>query len=253
MRIVAVGDFGVGGEAQRRIGESVERFVERRGADVLVTLGDNDYTLGVDFAANWRASFGWLADAGVLVAGTIGNHDWELDRGEYEFATLGMPGRYYTRTVGNVALFLLDSNVVDREQTQWLARSLKRSDARWKIVAFHHPPYNCGNHPGSDAVQAAWIPLFERYGVDLVLAGHDHNYQRFRSRAGVTYVVHGAGGQRLYERTVCAEGHPKLRRFRSSHGFLTVTARRKKLVVRAMNTGPWAIDRVAVRHRPSKP
>ena len=66
VRIVAVGDFGVGGEAQRRIGESVERFVERRGADVLVTLGDNDYTLGVDFAANWRASFGWLADAGVL-------------------------------------------------------------------------------------------------------------------------------------------------------------------------------------------
>ena len=114
-------------------------------------------------------------------------------------------------------------------------------------------PYTCGRYLGADAVQAAWVPLFETYGVDLVLAGHDHEYQWFSKERGVTYLVNGAGGQRLYERTACAKGNPKLLRFRRSHGFLAVTARRKKLVVRAMNTGPWAIDRLTLRHQRGKP
>ncbi len=74
-RIVAVGDFGVRGDAQLRIGESIRRFVERRGSALLVTLGDDDYTPGVDFESNWDASFDWLTGERVAVAGTIGNHD----------------------------------------------------------------------------------------------------------------------------------------------------------------------------------
>ena len=74
----------------------------------------------------------------------IGNHDARVEGGRYEFRTLGMRGRYYKRTAGPAELFLLDSNRVDSAQTAWLARSLARSKARWKIAVFHHPAFTCG-------------------------------------------------------------------------------------------------------------
>ena len=158
-----------------------------------MTLGDNDYTRGRSFRANWVSSFGWLGSAGVDVAGTLGNHDVEFGRGRYEFALLRMPGPYYVRRVNEVELIVLDSTAITAAQTRWLERTLARRSGFRRIVAFHHPPYTCGGHLGSATVRKAWVPLFERYGVRLVLNGHDHNYQRFE-RNGVTYVVHGGGG-----------------------------------------------------------
>ena len=77
---------------------------------MLVTLGDNDYTRGASFATNWTSTFGWLSSAGVGVAGTLGNHDVEVDRGRYEFDLLGIPAPYYVRRVKDVQLIVLDSN-----------------------------------------------------------------------------------------------------------------------------------------------
>ena len=124
--IVAIGDFGVGGVWQRATGASVERFAERREADALITLGDNDYTESPpSFRANWLDSFGWAAADGLLVAGTLGNHDVRVRGGRYEFELLGMPGRYYRRELGQVELFLLDSNRHRRRPAR-VARSRSR-------------------------------------------------------------------------------------------------------------------------------
>ena len=101
----------------------MKRFERRYPAELLVTLGDNDYTASPSsFRRNFRAAFGWLAGSDVEIAGTLGNHDYAVDDGAYQLATLGMPARYYTRRIGEAELFLLDSNRVTRAQTTWLRR-----------------------------------------------------------------------------------------------------------------------------------
>ena len=91
--VLAIGDFGVGGRserADRRRRSSASRPPGR--STLLVTLGDNDYTeRPAAFRSNWRDSFGWAFADGILVAGTLGNHDVRVDRGRYEFGLLGMP------------------------------------------------------------------------------------------------------------------------------------------------------------------
>lgn len=220
-------------------------YESRHPADLLVTLGDNDYTRGVSFATNWTSTFGWLSAAGVGVAGTLGNHDVQFDRGRYEFDLLRMPAPYYIRRVKDVELIVLDSNAVTTAQTRWLKRTLAKRSGFRRIVVFHHPAYTCGGHLGSEAVQRAWVPLFERYGVRLVLSGHDHNYQRFKRR-GVTYVVHGGGGARFYELRPCPGGYPVRVRGRLERGFLHLTVADGAVDVQVLDLAGKAIDRFRV-------
>lgn len=244
---LATGDFGVGGAAEQATGTSMQRFEARRSAGMLVLLGDNDYTQSPErFRENWRASFGWARRSGLRVAGTIGNHDYVVDKGRYEFRLLGMPGPYYTRRIGDAQLFLLDSNNVNDRQTAWLDAALAASTATWKIAAFHHPPYTCGGHFGSIAVQRRWVPLFKQHGVQLVLSGHDHNYQRFASRNGVTYVVHGGGGAVLYPTKRCPTSYPRRLRGRSVHGFLEVVVGEDTLDVSAVDLRGRITDRLSL-------
>jgi 3',5'-cyclic AMP phosphodiesterase CpdA len=230
VRLIAVGDFGVGGDAQRRFGADVRAFEARNPADLLVALGDNDYTESPDaFHANWEESFGWTRAAGVNVTGVLGNHDVRVEGGRYEFDELRMPRRYFRRAVGSVELYLLDSNNVDAAQTTWLRRTLARSRARWRIAVAHHPAFSCGTYSSHPAVVARWVPLFERYRVRLVLAGHDHNYQRFAPRRGVRYVVHGGGNPRLYPLKRCPAGYPRRVRGAPERGFVYLVARPRRL------------------------
>ena len=246
-RLVAIGDFGVGGDRQRRTGAAVEGFAEPRRVDALVTLGDNDYTEDpIAFQSNWLGSFGWAAADGLLVAGTLGNHDVRVDGGRYEFELLGMPGRYYRRRLGNVELFLLDSNRLEEAQLAWLDSALASSRARWKVVAMHHPAYSCGGYLGDRRVRRRLRPIFELYGVDLVLAAHDHNYQRFAERNGVTYVVHGGGGARLYPLQDCPGWFPPRVKAREQRGWLYFRADARSLRVRAISRWGGVQDRFAI-------
>jgi 3',5'-cyclic AMP phosphodiesterase CpdA len=246
--LLAVGDFGVGGSRQQALGTALRRFEERNPADALVTLGDNDYTASpARFRANWAAAFDWLEAAGVSVAGTLGNHDVEVQRGRYQFQTLGMPGPYYRRRVGDVELFMLDSNAPTWRQTRWLDRSLSGSTARWKITVFHHPAFTCGAYRAHALVLQRWVPLFERYGVRLVLSGHDHNYQRFRARRGVTYVVHGGGSGYFYRLSACPRSYPRRVRARPEQGFLYVVVRADRLDGYAVNMAGRRTDSFTLR------
>jgi acid phosphatase len=242
--ILGVGDFGVGGERQRALGAAMRAYEERNPSELLVTMGDNDYTEGRSFASSWRASFGWLPAAGVDVAGALGNHDVRFRRGRYQFRLLHMPGRYYVRRVNEVEVIVLDSTAVTTAQTRWLRRTLAQRTGFRRIAVFHHPPYTCGTYLGHAAVQRSWVPLFERYGVRLVLNGHDHNYQRF-IRNGVTYVVHGGGaGLRPVRR--CPHSYPLRPAFRAVRGFVHVTVEETGFLVRIVDYGGRAIDRFRV-------
>jgi tartrate-resistant acid phosphatase type 5 len=235
------------------MGAAVERFAAGRQVDALVTLGDNDYTeRPAAFRRNWQASFGWASADSLLVAGTLGNHDIRVDRGRYEFELLGMPHRYYEQRVGEVALFLLDSTLLGDHQLRWLEAALAASDAPWKVVAMHHPAFSCGGYRGTRRVRRRLVPVLERGGVDLVLAAHDHNYQRFARRHGVLYVVHGGGGARLYPLARCPSWFPARRVERRKHGYLFLRAEETWLRVRAIGPGGWRYDDFALR-RPNTP
>jgi hypothetical protein len=242
-RILAVGDFGVGGTAERATGSAMMAWESAHPADLLLTLGDNDYTESPPaFRSNWHDAFGWLDAAGVEVRGTLGNHDVRVQGGRYELDTLNMPAKHYERSLADLDLFVLNSNSVGDRQTAWLERHLAASTATWKVVSFHHPAYTCGGYLSNAAVVARWVPLFRKYGVQLVLAGHDHNYQRFAPSHGVTYVVHGGGGQELYGLRSCPSGYPTRAFARKRHGFLDLVVRPDALRLRAVTLSGRVLD-----------
>jgi 3',5'-cyclic AMP phosphodiesterase CpdA len=244
---LAAGDYGVGGSREAALGLGMKRFEARHPANMLVTLGDNDYVGSpARFRANWQKAFGWARRSGLRVGGVLGNHDYELGRGAYELKTLGMPGRYYTRKLGDVQLFFLDSNAITTRQTRWLEQQLSESTATWKIALFHHPPYTCAGHAGDADVVRSWVPLFGSYGVQLVLSGHDHNYQRFAPQNGVTYVVHGGGAAGLYRTRRCPRSYPPRVRARSVHGFLYAAVTEDRLDVSAIATSGGVSDHFAL-------
>lgn len=244
---LAAGDYGVGGSAELSLGLRMHRYEVRNPADMLVVLGDNDYTQSPSrFRTNWQRAFGWARRAGLKVGGVLGNHDYEVANGRYELRTLGMPSPYYTRTLGDVQLFFLDSNAVNDRQTAWLDQQLSSSSATWKVALFHHPPYTCGGHSGAADVQRRWVPLFEKYKVQLVLSGHDHNYQRFAAKNGVTYVVDGGGGAGLYQLHGCPSSYPTRVRARYEHSFLYVTATADQLNVSEVNLSGKVRDHFAL-------
>jgi hypothetical protein len=246
-RLIAIGGYGMCGPTQMQFGAAVRSFASTRNTAMLLTLGDNDYSRNTAFDANWQESFGWVDRVGIPISGALGNHDIEASDGSQVFERLNMPGPYYTRTVGSIDVFVLNSNDVSGAQTRWLGRALRRSDARWKVATMHHPAHTCGGHRSSDAVREHWVPLFEKFGVQLVLAGHDHNYQRFRARNRVNYLVHGGGGRPAHPLRACDLGEPKLVQARAVVGLLSIVARKKALVVKAINLRGRQIDRVAIR------
>jgi hypothetical protein len=86
-----------------------------------------------------------------------------------------------------------DGTAPDSTQGQWLQASLAASTARWRVVVMHHPPFSSGLHGPSDWMQ--WP--FAAWGAQLVLAGHDHSYERI-AHDGIVYVVNGLGGAPRY-------------------------------------------------------
>jgi hypothetical protein len=102
---------------------------------------------------------------------------------------------------GNVELFVLNSDPSEVDgrtanslQAQWLRNELADSDARWKLVLFHHSPWSTGVDHGSDP-QTQWP--FQQWGATAVITGHDHDYERIVQN-GFPYFVNGLGGRSLY-------------------------------------------------------
>lgn len=124
------------------------------------------------------------------------------------------PGRTYHVRYQDLLLVVLDSNydLIDPDtQTEWLDRVLGESDARWKTVIYHHPLY--ASHPSRDnfPLREAWLPIFDRHGVDIAFQGHDHAYMRTvpmragrpvaEGEHGTVYLV-AVSGTKMYEQAL---------------------------------------------------
>ena len=104
---------------------------------------------------------------------------------------------YYTYKNGNVRFFVLNSNYMDPKQTAWLESQLKDAgNADWKICYFHHPIYSSNRiHGPSTDLRQLLEPLFIKYSVDVVFAGHEHVYERVNPQLGIYYFTEGASGE----------------------------------------------------------
>lgn len=194
LRLAVLGDVGYANDREHRTAAAV--FEAGRGDpyDALVLLGDNVYPSGDPARLDETVftPFGDVLGSGAQLLAILGNHDVKQDHADAQIAALGMPGPWYARQVGDVTFVALDSNRPnDPQQRAWLEGILAAAKTTWKIVALHHPPYSAGYQGSSIAAREAFSPLFEKYGVQLVLSGHEHDYQRSLPINGVTYVVSG--------------------------------------------------------------
>jgi 3',5'-cyclic AMP phosphodiesterase CpdA len=146
------------------------------------------------------------------------------------------------RQYGDVMIVGLDSNLAeDPDQIAFLEQTLATTTAPWRIVAVHHPPYSAGYQGSNMTVRRIYQPIFERYGVQLVLSGHDHDYQRSVPINGVTYVVSGAGSgtRRTGEESFTAVSY-------SFHHFLDMNVFADRMVVRAVNQDLGVADEFTI-------
>lgn len=202
-----LGDSGVGNDEQHQVFDQMKRNYLQDDVDFLVHVGDVHQGDGArydrvyfDVYADLLKKFNWFL--------SIGNHDTYTDNAAPYLDDFYLPNnnpesteRYYSYRWANTFFISLDSNLPRHKGTaqyEFLQKALESEEqktALWTVVFFHHPPY-CEYWPawgGDVTIQDNWLPLFEEYGVDLVLNGHTHAYER-GSLNGTTYVISGGGG-----------------------------------------------------------
>ncbi|MEA2697933.1 MAG: tartrate-resistant acid phosphatase type 5 [Myxococcales bacterium] len=209
-RFAVIGDYGDGGPNEMAVSVLVKQWKPA----FILTTGDNNYPQGAaetidanigaayhDFIAPYLGRFGCGGDRNRFFP-SLGNHDWVAEDARPYLEYFQLPGneRYYDSVWGDIHFFAIDSDAhepdgtdVASAQARWLQQRLAASTARWQVVYMHHPPYSSGPHGPSP--QMRWP--FKEWGADLVLAGHDHIYERL-TVDGLPYVVDGLGGATFY-------------------------------------------------------
>jgi hypothetical protein len=194
----ALGDVGTGKAEQYSVAQAMARAHAREPFELVLMLGDNFYG-SADYVKKFEKPYETLLARGVRFHAALGNHDDGKADKEIFYDKFNMGGRrYYSFARGErlAQFFALDSNRMTREQLAWLEEELAASKARWKIAYFHHPIYSSGKTHGADTkLRSLLEPLFVKYGVQLVLSGHEHFYERLKPRQGVQYFISGAGGK----------------------------------------------------------
>jgi len=174
-------------------------------------------------------------------------------------------GRYYSFDWSNAHFISIDSNtpLVEAatgkgQMISWLEADLAGTRKFWKIVYFHHPPFPTGRHrddPLSALARDHLVPIFERHGVQVVLNGHEHNYQRSHpirggdvasDSSGTIYVTTGGGGANLYE----APANKLMAVAKAEHHYLRIRVDGHKMEVQAVGLDGREIDDFSLRPTP---
>ena len=195
VRFIAFGDSGGGGSDQYALLEQMYTVPY----ELMIHTGDLAYDTGTisQFEDN---VFGVYADLfkNIPFMPAAGNHDYGTLRGAPFRDVFNLPGasgeKWYSYDWGRVHFVALDTESDYATQMTWLEQDLAANQLPWKIIYMHKPPYSSGTHGSDGSLRGKLAPIAEKYGVQLVLAGHDHNYERMKPQNGVAYVVTGGGG-----------------------------------------------------------
>jgi len=218
IKVMAYGDCGTGSTVQRNVRDAFIIYANANAIqpDAWLLLGDNGYNAGLD--AEYSSGFFNIYQASLLknikLYPAPGNHDYSNNTTNQGLRNLpyyntfsvptngeigGVPSNtkaFYSYNIGDIHFVSLDSygrengnttrlydTAFGSIQADWLRSDLAANTKKWTVVYFHHPPYTKGSH-NSDAesdlmsIHAKVAPILERFGVDLVINGHSHCYER---------------------------------------------------------------------------
>jgi hypothetical protein len=208
-RIWVIGDSGTANQNARAVYNAFHRYGQGPSgtsggpfADVWLMLGDNAYGIGTDTEYQ-AAVFNMYPDLlrKTVLWSTIGNHEtYSGTLDDFPFLHIfsqpangecgGVPSgteKYFSFDYGNIHFVCLDAMSSDRSSNgpmcTWLKQDLTANTNDWLIAFWHHPPYTKGSHNSDTEVELIEmrenaVPLLESFGVDLVLSGHSHCYER---------------------------------------------------------------------------
>lgn len=266
VRFLVVGDSGMGNPEQFAIAD----LMAREPADFLLHTGDIVYPAGGFPLAvgeyNRRYFEPYRQIVGRIPAfPVVGNHDLYGLLGQPYKDTFAMPSNggglfeelYFSFEWGDTKFIALETNTLFQllsfgPHVTWLENELRTNRRKWLIVYMHTPLYSCGDHGDNAALQRLLEPLFEQNHVDLVLCGHDHDYERTLpikqynqdpAYPGLVHVITGGGGAAL--RAV----HPNARTAVSAvaHHYLRIAIQGDWLTGEAVDIGGQVIDSFRVR------
>lgn len=253
VRFAVIGDYGWTGTPEANVAALVKSW----NPEFVITTGDNNYDNGSaasidvnigqyyhEFISPYTGTYG-TGDTVNRFFPSLGNHDWVASGAAPYLAYFTLPGneRYYDFRRGPVHFFAVDSDPHEPDgitsssvQGQWLQAQLAASTAPWKIVYFHHPPYSSSStHGNTPALQ--WP--FRQWGATVVLAGHDHTYERLYVDSMV-YMVNGLGGKSIYNFGSAVTGSQF--RYNADYGAQLVEASAESLQFRFYSRANALID-----------
>ncbi len=217
--LAAAGDFSCGSEGKKTVTK-----MKSAEPDLLAFLGDLSYASSEKCFLNQLSGL----DKATLAI-IVGNHDAAEDgsaKNTKEITDFTGKKTFYRMNdpTGKVDLFVLDTQQKlgrDTPQYNWLAGELANSDAWYKVVAFHKPAASCTCKHSPSGLYSVLQELFVANHVDLVLQGHNHNYQRFTQTDGVVWILVGTGGKSSYTLKTPSDEFPvTARAFDKTNGFL---------------------------------
>jgi 3',5'-cyclic AMP phosphodiesterase CpdA len=216
-------DTGTGDKHQLAVAKQLTATRAKFPFEFVIMVGDNIYggNAAKDFDKKFANPYKPLLDAGIKFYAALGNHD---DPSERYYKPFNMNGeRYYTfKPADGVRFFALDSTYMDETQLKWLDEQLATSGSEWKIAFFHHPPYSSGETHGSDETLRTQLePRFVKAGVNVVLTGHEHFYERIKPQKGIAYFITGSSAK-LREGNITPQTQLTAKGFDTGYTFMIV-------------------------------
>jgi predicted phosphodiesterase len=252
VKFLVIGDSGTGDRAQMETADQMWKAHSVFPYEFAIMLGDNLYgsERPQDFVSKFERPYKPLLDANIPFYAALGNHD---DPNQRFYKNFGMGGkRFYTYQKKDVRFFALDSNYMDKDQQKWLEDELSKSNAKWKIPYFHHPLYSSGGRHGSEVDLRTIIePMFIKYGVNVVFAGHEHFYERLKPQHGVQYFTAGSAGK-LREGNISTHSLLTAAGFDSDLSFMLMEIAGDELHFQAISRTGVTVDSGVIRRQPDR-
>ena len=215
LKFAAFGDCGKNDATyQSQTFSQYQTFISANGTpDAWLLLGDNAYNAGTDaeYTSNFFGTYGATILRNHKLYPTPGNHDYANSATNqdvhsncpyyaiFDLPTAGECGgfasgkeEFYSYDIGNVHFLALDaygeeSNLrlydTTGAQAVWVKQDLAANTQKWTVAYWHHPPYTMGSHNSDSegelvSMRQNFITILERFGVDLIICGHSHYYER---------------------------------------------------------------------------
>lgn len=271
-----------GADHQKDVAAQMGKTASAMSANFIVATGDNFYPSGVISAQDplFKYSFEDIYTAFSLQWDwylVLGNHDYKSNPdAQVEYSKISrrwkMPARYYSKlfpisgdTTQQVLIVFIDTNPLIPEfysnseygpnvrtqdssaQKKWLHKVLGNpsKNIKWKLVVGHHPLYSGGGRMDwydTRAIRRTLKPIFDKYGVDAYLAGHEHNLQHLATTEKTQHFISGAASEKTPVRLA-----PESRMTASEYGFMVFSATGNELFVQTVNEKGKVIYKTSIR------